>query len=214
MRRSRQPLLPSVRQVDRSPIRHSYASRLALGKSIALLIGLFAFATAAPNRTAVGAQGTPAGATPSGTETIELTGEIERPTTLTIADLQTLPVETVDVTYESSSGAQQHGYTGVRLFAVLERAGLLVDPDRNNDRLSKYVVMTAKDGYEVVISWGEIDPDFGNAPILLAWEEDGAPLTGEDGPVRLVTPGDVRGGRYAFGVISIEVRGVDSAPRT
>lgn len=214
MRQPRRPSAVSDQPLIRSAVPPGKASRLGAGTVIALVIGLLSLATAAPGRSLVGAQGTPAGATPSGAETIELTGEIEQPGALTIADLETLPVETVDVSYESRDGAQQHSYTGVRLFAVLERAGLIVAPDRNNDRLAKYVVMTSKDGYEVAISWGEIDPDFGNAPILLAWEEDGAQLTGEDGPVRLVTPGDVRGGRYAFGVIKIEVRGVDSPPRS
>ncbi len=35
-----------------------------------------------------------------------------------------------------------------------------------------------------------------NNPYLLAWDEDGAPLEGDSGPLRLVTPGDVHGGRY------------------
>ena len=62
-------------------------------------------------------------------------------------------------------------------------------------------------------SLGEIDPGFGNNPYLLAWDEDGQPLTGDDGPVRLVTPGDVKGGRYVYGVDKLEVRDVDSPPR-
>ncbi|MGH2561543.1 MAG: molybdopterin-dependent oxidoreductase [Thermomicrobiales bacterium] len=153
-------------------------------------------------------------ATPTAGETVDLTGLVEHPAQLTVADLQLLPAQTVAVTFESGEGTQQYSYTGVRVAAVIEQAGLVLNPDQKNDQLRKYLVFTAKDGYETVISWGEIDPNFGNAPYLLAWEEDGQPLTGEDGPIRLVTPGDVRGGRYVTGVIRIEVRDVDSEPRS
>ena len=51
----------------------------------------------------------------------------------------------------------------------------------------------------------EIDPNFGNTPVMVAWEQDGAALTGEDGPVRIAVQGDTRGGRYVFGVASIDL---------
>ena len=44
---------------------------------------------------------------------------------------------------------------------------------------------------------------------MLAWSQDGKPLTGANGPVRLVTPGDIKGGRYVSGVVSIDVRSSD-----
>ncbi len=153
-------------------------------------------------------------ASPAGGDSIEIAGLVENPGTLTVADLQTLPSQTVDVTFQSGSGEQKHSYTGALLWDVLTKATLKLDPDRKNDQLRKYVVITANDGYEVVISLGEIDPGFGHNPCLLAWDEDGQPLTGEDGPVRLVTPGDVKGGRYVYGVVKIEVRDVDSPPRS
>lgn len=65
----------------------------------------------------------------------------------------------------------------------------------------------------MVVAWDELDPEFGNAPILLAWEEDGKLLEGKNGPFRLVVPTDRRGGRYVSGVIKIELRDVDSPPR-
>jgi DMSO/TMAO reductase YedYZ molybdopterin-dependent catalytic subunit len=146
-------------------------------------------------------------------ETFQITGLVETPLTLTAADLHEFPTQTVEVTFQSGSGEQSHSYTGVLLSDVIAKATLTLDSDRKNDALRSYLVVTANDGYEVVISWGEIDPNFGNNPYLLAWEEDGVALTGDAGPVRLVTPGDVKGGRYVTGVVTIEVRTVDSAPR-
>jgi DMSO/TMAO reductase YedYZ molybdopterin-dependent catalytic subunit len=167
----------------------------------------------APGVARVTAQQASPVAAPTAGEAVQLIGLVATPGALTVADLQTLPNQTADVTFQSGSGEQHHTYTGVLLCDVLSRATLQLDPDRKNDQLRKYAVLTAKDGYEVVISLGEIDPNFGNHPYLLAWEQDGQPLTGDDGPVRLVTPGDIKGGRYETGVVTIEVRDVDSPPR-
>ena len=68
------------------------------------------------------------------------------------------------------------------------------------------MAISAKDSYEAVVSWGEIDPEYVDTPILLAWEEDGKTLTGEEGPVRLVVPTDKQGGRYVSGVVRVEVQ--------
>jgi hypothetical protein len=68
------------------------------------------------------------------------------------------------------------------------------------------------DGYETVVSEGEIDPGFGNAPILLGWAEDGVALskvpynsTEYKGPAQLVVPTDTHGGRYANQICRIKV---------
>ena len=57
-----------------------------------------------------------------------------------------------------------------------------------------------------VIAWGEIDPDFANAPILVAYEQDGKPIADKQGAIRLIVPTDGHGGRYVSGLVSLEVR--------
>lgn len=180
--------------------------------TLALLMAVCAVAAPGASRSASALQASPE-ASPTAAETIELTGLVENPSRFTVADLQNLTAQRVDVTFQAVGGKQKHTYTGVRLWDVLDRAKLKLNPAHKNDQLRKYVVLTAKDGYEVLISLGEIDPDFGHQPYLLAWEEDGEPLTGDNGPARLVTPGDLKGGRYEYGVVKIEVRDVDSPPR-
>jgi molybdate transport system substrate-binding protein len=159
----------------------------------------------------VGATGASAsaGATP-----VQLTGLVEQTGPLTVAILQQLPAETVQATYLSGNGEQRHTYKGARLYAVLNQAKVKENAKYKNDKLRKYVVVSASDGYEAVIAWGEIDPESGNAAILLAYEEDGKPLGGADGPLRLIVPTDKRGGRYVSGVIKVEVRDPDSPART
>lgn len=143
--------------------------------------------------------------------TVEFSGLVTNPGPVSVSDLQALGSETVDVTYESGGTPEDHQFTGVRLYDALEHVGLAFDPEARNPLLTAYIVITANDGYQVVLSGGEIDPNFGDAPMLLAWEQDGAPLAGEDGPLRLVVPGDLRGGRYIHGIVSIDVRTIEEA---
>lgn len=178
----------------------------------AILVAGAALSGGSPIReqAAAAMQATPA-ASPAaldGAATIEFIGLVTNPGPISVADLQQLGSETVSVTYESGGKPEDHDFTGVRLYDVLEQVGLAIDPEARNPLLTHYLVVTANDGYQVVISGGEIDPNFGNAPMLLAWEQDGAPLAGEDGPLRLVVPGDPRGGRYVHGIVSIEVLSV------
>ncbi|WP_067794105.1 hypothetical protein [Actinomadura formosensis] len=51
------------------------------------------------------------------------------------------------------------------------------------------------------MSWGEVDPRYGDAGILLATSVDGRPLDAE-GP-QLVVPGDTAGSRYVSRITSI-----------
>jgi hypothetical protein len=60
------------------------------------------------------------------------------------------------------------------------------------------VLVTGRDGYAVAVAIGEIDPDFENKTILLV--DDGA----EKG-LRLIVPGDKKGGRAVRDVVRIEI---------
>ncbi len=173
----------------------------AIALSLTLSIG-FVSGTLAQDATPVASPV----ASPVATGTVEVTGLVANPATVSVADLQLLPSQTVEVDFESGKGPQHHAYAGVLLWDVLDQAGVLTNDEIKNDILRFYAVITSNDGYQVVISLGQIDPQFGNSPYLLAWDEDGAPLEGDAGPLRLVTPGDVHGGRYVSGVISIDVQ--------
>jgi hypothetical protein len=54
-----------------------------------------------------------------------------------------------------------------------------------------------------VLSWAEIDPEFGGQQILLATSIDGTPLD-DTGP-QLVVPADVCGARYVSGITEVWV---------
>lgn len=133
--------------------------------------------------------------------TIRLTGELTTPRDVTATELAALPQQTVDVSFESSQGAQQHTETGPALADVIPADALAVDADRRNDLLSFAVLAVGADGYTAVVAYGDVSADFGNRGLLVALAEDGQPL---ERP-RLVVPGDVRGGRYVSDLVELRV---------
>lgn len=147
-------------------------------------------------------------ATPAAGDGITITGEVSAPGVLTLDDLRALPVETVEVTYETEGTSATHTFTGVRLIDVLNTVGLAGNPADPDAHLRLYLVLTARDDYQVVLSVGELEPLLGDAPMLLAWERDGAPLPSTHAPLQLVVPGDLIDSRYIWGITSIEVRSI------
>jgi DMSO/TMAO reductase YedYZ molybdopterin-dependent catalytic subunit len=138
---------------------------------------------------------------------VAVTGLVAEPRSFSYADLQQLPPETVNVSFLAGQGTTTTTFTGTRLMNVFDAAGGAVLPnDINNAKLRVSVMVTGADGYQVVLGWGEIDPEFGAAPILLAYQENGQPMGDKQGMARLVVPGDKRGGRYVSTVKSIDVR--------
>jgi DMSO/TMAO reductase YedYZ molybdopterin-dependent catalytic subunit len=144
----------------------------------------------------------------------DLTGLVEHPKTFTQADLMAYPSITLTVSFGAGQGFQTGKYTGVQLWDLLQEAGVQLDPARNNDKLRKYVVMTGSDGYDAVYSYGELDPDFGAEMVLVAYAKDGQPLGPGEGMARSINGADKRGGRLVSNLVRIEVRDVDSPPRS
>jgi hypothetical protein len=65
------------------------------------------------------------------------------------------------------------------------------------------VRITGPDGYKAVVAMGEISPQFAGRPIQIAQRLNGAPLP--DGALRLIVPGDLRGGRSVRDVMRIDI---------
>ena len=154
---------------------------------------------------------------------IRIDGDVNTPIELSVPQLRALPgQETLNITFLNHLGAaQSHSETGPTLWNVLALAagGIKVPPPTPNEYVGEpakqttlYVVIVGTDGYETVVSEAEIDPGFGNAPILLGWAEDGVVLadvpynsTEFKGPAQLVVPTDTHGGRYANQICRIKV---------
>ena len=150
--------------------------------------------------------GVAAAATPT---QLKITGAVTTPTTFDFAALSALPATTQTDTFLSGTSAQTHVYTGASLWGAINAAGIVTDPAAHNDVLNRYVLATGADGYQTVFSLGELNPNFGNRPDLLAYAETingtSSPL-GSDGFARITAPGDVKGGRYVSNVVDLDVR--------
>jgi DMSO/TMAO reductase YedYZ molybdopterin-dependent catalytic subunit len=144
----------------------------------------------------------PAGSATEAAAGLALEGKLKHPQSLDLGALRRLPAEQVQVSFRSERGTTKASYTGVRLWTVLAAAGGL-DDDEKGAEIRHVIRITGRDGYIVVLSTGEIAPDFGGNPALIAYQRDDEPL-GEAG-LRLVIPGDKRGGRNVRDVIAITV---------
>ncbi len=138
-----------------------------------------------------------------------VSGNVVAPRTFALADLQTQPAITLsNVTYLNGNTPVTGSFTGVGLWDLLNTTiGLRTNAAVKNDILNNVVIATGSDGYQSVISLGELNPSFGGSasrPDLVAYANNGQPLT-SDGFARTVVPGDIRGGRYVSNLTSLQV---------
>ena len=146
----------------------------------------------------------PAWAIPSTALTVY--GQVSTPTTFGLAGLQALPQSTRTETYAAAGSPVTDMFTGPTLLSVLNAAGgIETNSAIKNDLLQTYVVATGTDGYESVIATGEIAPNFGHKPDLVAVNDTGGTLPGSAGLARVTASGDVAGGRYVSNTASLQV---------
>lgn len=131
-----------------------------------------------------------------------LDGLVKQPLQLAGADLLALPVVRHEITFTGPRGEERASYEGVLLWTLLDRAKL--DDSGKRADLRHTMTISGRDGYRIVLAIGEIDPDFGNKPAMIALRRNGEPLPPDEG-LRLVVPGDKHGGRNVHNVIRITV---------
>lgn len=110
---------------------------------------------------------------------------------LDAASLAQLPRATASLT----AHGQTHSCEGVWLADLAAAGGLPSGSDVSGDALSIVIRAEAADGYRVLFTLAEVDRKLGNRPVLVADRCDGKPLAAEDGPLRLVVPGEARAAR-------------------
>lgn len=136
-------------------------------------------------------------------QTLSVTGEVATPLTLTRQDLSTYKSVTTQVKDRDN---KTHEFKGVPLFKILEKAGVTTGSKLRGENLAKYLLVGAADGYEVVYSLPEIDPEFTDQVVLLAFEKDGQPLPAGEGTFRLIAPLDKKQARWVREVRTIKVQ--------
>jgi DMSO/TMAO reductase YedYZ molybdopterin-dependent catalytic subunit len=109
---------------------------------------------------------------------------------------------TQTVGFMTDHGEQQAEWTGPLLWDVLTDSGA-IEGVKPAEHVRLVVRVTSADGYTAVVALGEIAPQFAGRPIQIADHMNGAPIP-EHG-LRLVVPGDKRGGRSVRNVIRIDI---------
>jgi DMSO/TMAO reductase YedYZ molybdopterin-dependent catalytic subunit len=131
-----------------------------------------------------------------------VTGDVPAPITLTAADLAAMPRESVEM---PDPDGGKTTYEGVPLQEILKKAGIPFGRQMRGKDLAGYVLASAHDGYEIVFSLGELDPDLGGTRAIVADKRDGKPLFQYQGPARLVLPADKAGARSVRMLEKLEV---------
>jgi hypothetical protein len=87
-------------------------------------------------------------------------------------------------------------YTCAAVASVLGAAGVEFGKSLRGKRMADFLLVKAADGYEVVFALPELDPDFTERQVLLCYVKDGAPLAADEGPLRMLVPGEKRQARW------------------
>jgi hypothetical protein len=127
---------------------------------------------------------------------------VAHPLLLNEADLSAFKKESVTVPDEHGAKAV---YAGFPVAELLERAGAPLGKELRGPKMKFYLAVKAADGYEAVFALAELDPDFTDRHILLADRRDGGALSSQEGPFRIVVPGEKRHARWVRQVIALEV---------
>ena len=128
-------------------------------------------------------------------EQVVVAGAVKTPLTLKVDDLKAFPAEqigSVTVTRRADDKEVASTVRGVRLTAVLDRAGLVASGP--NDWKHTVVLATATDGYQVVFSWPELFNSEAGSAVLVVFERDGQALADREGRIAMVSGRDLKSG--------------------
>lgn len=175
---------------------HCLAIKIAVGGLLLTFI---------PAQGACGQATTPAKPA-SGGDHLSVGGNVPKPFTLSLDELRKLPHQTIQVVNAHEN--KQETYEGVPLADLLKQAGAPEGEQIRGALMTTYVIAEGSDGYRVIFSLAELDRGFEDSGVLVADRMDGAPITGDLGPLRLVVPHDKRPARWVRMLESITVRNV------
>jgi hypothetical protein len=122
-------------------------------------------------------------------------------TVLSKSDIESLPHVSVS-THDADKPAT---FEGVTLKSVLEKAGVEFGHAMRGKRLASCLLVEAADGYRAVIALPEVDPEFTDKQVVLAFSQDGKPLDAKAGPYRVVIPDEKRMARWVRQVTTLKI---------
>jgi hypothetical protein len=126
------------------------------------------------------------------TGSLAITGAIPARVTFQIADLASMPRQTITLTEPDGSKDE---YEGVPVIELLKKAGVPSGGKLRGKALTMYVLAKAKDGYQVLYSLAELDPGLTQGQFIVADKRNGKPLFDYQGPLRIVAGTDKEAAR-------------------
>lgn len=143
------------------------------------------------------------------TEQVKISGAVQNPMTLSVAELKQFPPQSVgEIPIVCQSGAnlgKLENLKGVLLRDILEKATVV--SKSHNDVKKMAIIATASDDYKVVFSWSEVFNSPLGEEIIVFYERNGQPLADDEGRIAMVSAKDIRTGpRHVKWLNGIEVR--------
>jgi DMSO/TMAO reductase YedYZ molybdopterin-dependent catalytic subunit len=139
---------------------------------------------------------------PSAGTGLVVTGAVAQDLKLSLDDLRKLPRKSVTT---KGHDDQMHQYDGVPIEALLAKAGVPQGSALQGKSMALTVVAEGTDGYRAAFSLAELDDDFAAETVLIVDSIDGQPLSPDQGPLRLIVPGDKRPARSVRMLKSVTV---------
>lgn len=132
---------------------------------------------------------------------LTIQNESGKQTVLSRADIEALPHVKITPAGTDLSST----FEGVSLRALLEKGGISFGESIRGKRLASCLLVEAADGYRVVFALPEIDPDFTDKKVILAFLKDGQPLDAKQGPYRIIVPDEKRLARSVRQVTTLKI---------
>ena len=136
------------------------------------------------------------------TGTLVVVTDPSKPLILKPADLAGMPRTSITVKQPDGRGVT---HEGVLVAELLKRAGAPLGKALRGDAVATYVLATATDGYRVIFSLAEVDPEFSGGEIMVVDRTNGQALLADQGPIRIIAPKDLAGARSIRMLERIEV---------
>lgn len=149
-------------------------------------------------------------ATRAQTPALIVDGDVASRLTLSLDELRAMRHQSGEV----DDQGRRATYEGVPLTEILRRAGVTIGraPLRGT-ALTSVVFVTGLDRFQAVFALAELDPAVADQRVLLADTRDGRSLSSNEGPLRIVAPGDKYPARWVRHVVRLTVARV-TAPRS
>ena len=134
---------------------------------------------------------------------VKIGGEVANSYELKLSEIQQF--KQYEVKRKDKDGSD-HSYTGPSVYDILQKAGATFGKDLRGENLTKYVLIDASDGYQVMFALAELDRGFTDRQIILATTMDGKALDPRDGPFRVIVQDEKKPARCIKQVIAIRVQ--------